>query len=481
MSTTISSSPQSQHPGTNRYSQHAQWPKQPISNPFSGPAAGHDFKTVPNLSFFDDNKPSCPKKTFGDYLATTSMSLHMGSNLLLFFSPWIALGAARWSKPLQKYLASTSLLPQSISTAGRERFISLLQDKKRLGEFIQSKGVSFAKLLQLNTGWQVGIFTQQPSKSLSSIISVIAMSANMFKYRQILDCTDNLASFLWFAGESNDIKNNVDPAHRREWNLKRFLHPFEKQADGSGSAITSAIRFISKDCTYAMSPKPWQEFYQALKNYRQTDWKSPQAFQTAVGAQLNLFAFAGLFGSYLLTNHGKRLMVENTANALSSVLANCSKYLVAASAIAYVPVLVRALPSWQDKENLMTILGVPLSVTYQVLQASPIKLDTRKGLFVIGSPMVNEGKRLNGKRYRSQVDYLKFLYAQAINNPRLTAQDVLQFLQTHPKEVESMTQYMGKNRVDYIMGKLRIATQQQNQKHTSLADFLLPMMQEGAS
>lgn len=478
MSTAVYPSFQFQNPSSTRYFQHEKWSKQVSPNPFSGPSGNTEAKTMPNLSFFDDNKPAQPKHTFGDYLATTSMSLHMASNLLLFFSPWIAAGAVKWSNPLQKYLAQ---LPRSISASQKERFLALLQDRKRLGELIQSKGVSFAKLLQLNTGWQVGIFTQQPSKSLSSIISVAAMTSNTFKYRQILDCTDNLASFLWFAGESNDIKNNIDPAHRREWDLKRFLHPFEQQADGSGSAFSSALKFISKDCAYAMSMKPWQEFYRALKNRKETNWKLPQSYQTAIGAQLNLFAFMGLLGSYLLTHHGRRLMMETTAKTLSTALTNCSKYLVAASAIAYVPVLVRALPSWQEKENFMTILGVPLSVTYQVLQASPIKLDTRKGLFVIGSPMVNEGKRLNGKRYRSQVDYLKFLYAQAVNNPQLTAQDVLRFLQSHPKEIESMARYMGQNRVDYILGKLKIAVQQQSQTHLSLADYLLPMIQEGAA
>lgn len=469
------------NPAIVRPFQHDNLEKHTTETFFPGTYVSNESKTQPNLSFFDENKPAQPKKTFGDYLATTSMSLHMTSNLLLFFSPFIALGAVRWANPIQKYLTNTSLWPHSFSESQRERFFNVLKDRKKLAEIIQSKGVSFAKLLQLNTGWQVGLLTQQPSKSLSSIISVIAMTSNMFKYRQILDCTDNLASFLWFAGESNDIKNNVDPAHRREWNLQRFLHPLTKQPDGSKSAISSAVKYISKDCAYAMSWKPWQEFYQAVKNYKNTNWKSPQAFQTAVGAQLNLLAFLGLLGSYLLTNYGRNLMIEKTAQTLSASLAKCSKYLVAASAIAYVPVLVRALPNWREKENLMTMLGVPLSVTYQVLQASPIKLDTRKGLFVIGSPMVNEGKRLNGKRYRSQVDYLKFLYTQAVNNPELTAQDVLSFLQSHPNEIKSMTQYMGKNRVGYILNKLKMAVQQQNQQRISLANFLLPMMNEGAA
>jgi hypothetical protein len=482
MSTTVPF-PQFQRPAVPYHSQtflYKGLPKPAVESPFSRSSGTESSRGLPDLSFFGgDKQPAKPKKNFGDYLATTSMSLHMSSNLLLFFSPWIAAGALKWKQPVQKYLMNAPLLKQAVSTAKRESFLKVLQNPSKLAEVIQSKGVSFAKLLQLNTGWQVGIYTQQPSKTLSSAISTVAMTSNMFKYRQILDCTDNLTSFLWFAGESNDIKNNVDPAHRREWDLKRFLHPFSKQPDGSGNILSSAGKYIAKDCAYSMSLKPWQEMFEAVKNYKQTNWKSPQAFQTAVGAQLNLFTFAGLFGSYLLTHYGKRFMLEQTANRLSAKLTNISKYLVVGSVIAYIPVLVRALPTWKERESFLTILGVPLSITYQVLQASPIKLDTRKGLFVIGSPMVNEGKRLNGKRYRSQVDYLKFLYAQAVKNPQLTAQDVLQFLNTHPDEIKSMSQYMEKNRVDYIIKKLKMAEQQQRHQNISLANVLLPMMKEG--
>jgi hypothetical protein len=460
---------------------------------------------VSNLKFYSDKKNPRSQKGFGDYLAATSMSLFIGANLILFSSPKIAAAAQRWPQHFNN-LINHCWLSGVFSETNRKKFTIILQDPVKLAQTIQAKGVNIAKLLQLNTGWQVGLHTQQPSKSLSSILSASVMSyAFLVKYKPIFDCVDNLASFLWFAGESNDIKNNIDPSHRREWDLKRILHPSSISSDDKRWIFSSLVKYISSDCVYAMSFKPWKEFYHALKNKKLTNWKAPQAFQTAIGAQLNLFAFISLFSSYLLNLHTQKIttvlshisqkmsekfpfllqllrgngMGQENVLKFSKRFMKVGKYFVAASVIAYVPILVRALQDWRQKENMMTLVGVPLSVTYQVLQASPISLNTHKGLFVIGSPMVNEGKRRNGKRYRSQVNYLKFIYQQAQQNPQLTAKVVLHFLNTNSQERKMMIQAISQNRVDYIEAKLKEAILQQQFYNISLSQFILPMMQEG--
>jgi len=221
--------------------------------------------------------------------------------------------------------------------------------------------------------------------------------------------------------------------------------------------------------------------YSIIKNYKHTDWQSPKSCETAIGAQLQLVTFFGLVASYLFKEYGRGFCKEATAHSLSKSLTLLSKYSVLASAISFVPISVRAWQNKKETTSLLTLAGVPLAATYQVLHASPLTLDPRKGLFVIGFPLINEGNLCNSKHYRNQVDYLKFIYSKAVQNPQLRAEDFLNYLQTNPQEIDMMTKAMGPHRVDFIRGTLQNAKQEQIKNNTTLGVYLRPMMQENGS
>jgi hypothetical protein len=434
-----------------------------------------NLNAVPNLSFFQGQLTPEPKKTFGDYLSQTGITIFMGLNLLLGLSPWIAKSPA-----VAQVTRQILTKPGQPLSANKQFFVAQVSDPQKLKEWLQ-RLISFAYLFQLNTTWQVGVITQQPSKLLTVVTGAIRESLQILKPAGFLQAGSYLSNFLWYAGETNDIKNNNNPAQRREWDPRRLTHLLFSQSKESGrtwsSELTSLMKYMMQDFQYALSSKPWRDFRQALRN--KSDWQTPQSYQTAIGAQCNMAAFIGSLATLLAesqanTNYGK--IPDVMACNLPRYCRSFTKIMAACSIIAYVPIVMRSLLNWKEKESLLTLMGVPLTTSYMVLLASR-EISTAKGFFAIGAPMINEGKRLNGKKYRAQVNYLKFLYRLSRQNPKLTAQDILQFLRANPNELKAMEKQMGKVRVNYILNILITGTREQAFKQVSLTNYLMPIMQ----
>ncbi|MCE3236110.1 MAG: hypothetical protein K0Q50_2290 [Vampirovibrio sp.] len=468
----------------------------------------------PNLSFFQNNKPTEPQKSFGDYLARTSLSVAMLLNLMLFASPQLA--KLRW---VQEKFIQPQLLKNNIANPSKP-----LAPVQALKHLIQ-KWLSLSYLFQLNTTWQVGMHTQQPNKLLTVATGAIREALMFRKVTPVLQSGSYLSNFLWYAGETNDIKNNNDIGQRREWDPRRLLHLFSGQGGNGGlskPAITdkmkqgqdklqnagremlSLLKYLAHDYIYVVSLKPWQGLLQSVKD--RESLTTPQPYQTALGAQFNILAFAAQLLSIGQESRIKKntpllkdipLANWNNAQALQEKLGSIApekleelarlqkmpvylqrsaKILGALGIAAYIPIVMRALQSKSEPESVLTFLGVPLVAGNQVMLASR-NIETMKGLFALGAPMINEGKRLNSKKYRAQVNYLQFLYNTAQQNPQLTAADILRFWRTHPEELKGMKLYMGQNRVDYMIEKLQDAAIKQQSRRISLVEVLMPLMQ----
>lgn len=473
-------------------------------------AGAYSGYAAPNLSFFQNNKPTEPQKSFGDYLARTSLTVAMLLNVLLFASPELA--KLKW---VQERVINPRLLKHNLANPNKP--LAPLQALKHL---IQ-KGLSLSYLFQLNTTWQVGMHTQQPNKLLTVMTGVAREAMMVRKVSPVLQSGSYLSNFLWYAGESNDIKNNNDIGQRREWDPRRVAHMFSRQAGGAGamaankmqawkerlnhagSETWSLLKYLGHDYAYAVSLKPWQGLFRSLKDGESL--KTPQPYQTALGAQFNILAFAAqllsigressvkginpLLKDIPLAHWDNAKVLQEKLGKLSPEklqefaqlkklpvrLQRSAKVLGALGVAAYIPIVMRALQSKSEPESILTFLGVPLTAGNQVMLASR-NIETMKGLFALGAPMINEGKRMNSKKYRAQVNYLQFLYNTAQQNPQLTAADILRFWQTHPEELKGMKLYMGQTRVDYLMEKLQNAALQQQSRQISLIQFLEPLM-----
>jgi hypothetical protein len=447
-----------------------------VGNPFGRTFARYGSNATPNLSFFQGNISREPHKTFGDYLSQTSMTLLMGLNLLLFVSPWVA------KSPAVAQFAKNALVRQGKSLSPKAKVIlEQISNPKKLKELLQ-RFISFAYLFQLNTGWQVGIHTQQPSKLLTSITGAIRESLQIMKPAGYLQAGSYLSNFLWYAGETNDINNNNHPAQRREWDPKRLVRLlFGQSAENGatwGSELSSLCQYVMQDYRHALSLKPWKELVHSLRN--ETNWHTPQSYQTALGAQFNMAAFIGSIATLVAESKLKNIPVQKLSEAASKIplrLRTFTRVMAACSVVSYAPIVMRALQDWKTKEGVLTLLGVPLTTTYQVLLASR-EISTNKGFFALGAPMINEGKRLNGKKYRAQVNYLQFLHRLSVQNPQLTAVDILRFLYTNPDELKAMELHMGKVRVNYILDMLKAGARRQQTGQLSLAVYLASIMQK---
>lgn len=491
-----------------------QWKRAVASN--TAYAGAYPAYSSPNLSFFQNNKPTEPQKSFGDYLARTSLSVAIACNLLLFLSPWIA------KTPSIKQFVEKQLIRSGRSLPPfAQNVANTLGDPKKLKELFQ-RGLSFSFLFQLNSTWQTGIQTMQPSKLLTVITGAMRESIMMCKVIPFLQAFSYFSNFLWFSGETNDIKNNNDPLHRREWDPRRLVNIFsakdgvkpgnfsgkdggaqQGKTAGVGHELSSLLKYLMQDYKYALSYKPWQGLVQSIKNH--DDPRTPQPYQTALGAQFNMIAFVAQLASVGLENSRKKkydvlksikMADWDNAEVMKKVakteaelqlfaklkkvpghLQSVAKIMSLASIISYAPIVARALKNKNEKDSYLTLIGVPMMSVNQVMLASR-EIQTLKGLFGVGGPMIHEGNRLNSKKYRAQVEYLQFLSRLAIQNPQLTASDVLRFMNSHPEELKAMRLNMGKARVEYLLERLQAASQQQQSQHVSLAAFLAPMMQE---
>lgn len=423
-----------------------------------------------------------------DVLAKTSLAGMVAVNIPLLFSPQISRKAEQM---LQQRLLARSA--QEAETR-MDKVLKHMADNLKLKQTLIRLN-SFATILQLNTGYQVGINTQQPSKSLSSLSGTLYQLAMMKFPTPFMYAWSYVSSFFWFAGETNDIKNNNNPGERREWDQKRLFKALGKDrqagAPGFFQELKSMTRFMFKDAAYALSLGPWKDLINSIREKR--DWKKPQPYQTAIGAQLNIIAFLGVLGAKFAQMREKALNPElgtlkkyrefkdwpEAAKRIPNRFSKFSKHVMLFSIISYMPVLMRALQSKNEADGVLTCLGVPLITAGQVLKAS-LSLESLQGLFNLGGPIVNEGKRINSKKYRAQVNYLNALHDMARENPGLKAQDVLGYLQSNPKELKTMAETMGQFRVNFILNMLQAGVQQQAIQNISLADYLLPIMKMGA-
>lgn len=433
-----------------------------------------------------------PKRTAWDILAKTSLAGMTVVNGGLFLSPHIA-----------KTLAKQSV-QRNIKTVIGNRFgekwgskIEQWAQKNSNYDTIKAnftRAAAFTGLLQLNTGYQVGINTQQPSKSLSSLTGTMTQALTCLKveipYFQTLTY---LSSFFWFSGETNDIKNTNNPGQRREFDQHRLFRAFkgEQRAGEKGffNELWNTLKFMGKDFRYTLSNGPWKNLQDAIKN--KEDLKKPQPYQTAIGAQLNLLAFIAASAAFLAqkreikNNPHLKLEMKDFGKWPAEVrkiperFTRLSQFVMVFSIISYLPVLMRALQSKGEVDGALTFMGVPMITGSQVLKGTQV-IKHWQGLLSMGSPIVNEGKRINSKKYRAQVNYLTALQQEALRNPSLRATDILQQLESNPQQLKAMAETMGQFRVDYILNLLRAGAIKQQTEPVTLASYLQPLLTLGA-
>jgi len=431
-----------------------------------------------------------PQKSGWDILAKTSLGTMFVVNTAMLFSPLMT-RAARCYLASPEQLGRLKDSPEWVMKAVKH--IADREDKDLLLKTLTGLN-SYATLAQLNTGYQVGLNTQQPSKSLASLSGTVSQLATMWKpgilYTQ---AWSYLTSFFWFSGETNDIKNNNTPGQRREWDQKRLLRAWRHQSQTQanqpsfGDEMKSVFRFMGNDCRYTLSSGPWKNLLDSIR--KRESLLTPQPYQTAIGAQLNFLGFLGATGAFLSQVYQK---IKNPALDLSNYkkwpdaakkmpekFSKFTKFVMLFSIISYLPVLMRALKSKNEMDGALTFIGVPLITARQVYLGG-LSLKHWQGLFNLGGPVVNEGKRINSKKYRAQVNYLEALYQQAQANPNLTASQVLAYLQSNPMELDKMALSMGQFRVDFILNMLREGIRRQSTEQITLADYLLPVMKMGA-
>lgn len=422
-------------------------------------------------------------------MAKTSLGAMLVVNSAMLFSPLIA-------KRLKSYATPDKLKEIGQKTSPKVAdWVQKNADYTNLKTTLTRLG-AYAALLQLNTGYQVGINTQQPSKSLSSFMGTLTQLGVVLKaeipYVQTLSY---LSSFFWFSGETNDIKNTNNPGHRREYDQRRLLKAFRgeqgKAAPGFFQECANAFKFMGKDFKYTLSTAPWQSLKNSLRDKQ--DLKTPQPYQTAIGAQLNFVAvITATMAFWAQVREKARAKKENEIlefakfkewppqyKKLATPFMHVTQGVMVFSIISYLPVLMRALQNKGEIDGALTFVGVPMITASQVLKGT-LDIKNLQGLLNMGSPIVNEGKRLNSKKYRAQVNYLSALQAQAQRNPGLKAHHILSYLESHPDELKSMTLLMGDFRMNYILDLLRNGVIRQQTQNISFSDYLSPLITMGA-
>lgn len=462
--------------------------------PADKPGFGKDFTgksaSSPKLNEADEPEAGAQHQSAWDVLAKTSLAGMLAVNTTMLFSPAISKAAAKYmeSPEFKKSAAKAPkwLLDQMEKVAERKKTGTFLPLLKRMNVF--------TALLQLNTGYQVGLNTQQPSKSLSSFMGTLNQLLTVFKAEiPYVQTFSFLSSFFWFSGETNDIKNNNNPGQRREWDQRRLFKAWKKEkgddSPGFGAEVKNMFSFMGKDIKYTLSLAPWKNLFESFRN--KEDLKKPQPYQTAIGAQLNLLAFltatVGFATQVAIKLKNPKLGLKlsqfskwpEPLQVVPNRISKVTQGIMVFSIISYLPVLMRALQSKGESDGVMTVLGIPLITAGQVLKGNT-SLKRWEGLFNMGGPTVNEGKRINSKKYRAQVVYLTNLHEQAMRNPALKASDVLADLRSHPEKLEQMKLSMGNFRVEYILKLLQTGVEKQRMENLNFADYLLPIMKMGA-
>lgn len=518
--------------------------------------SGNDgVQKTSNQIFAKGQTPDSLRTTWWDVMAKTSLATASVLNIALFASPFLSNRLRLWiTQPGQKKRLKETLsqaaarFNQTFATSERAWFKDLPQKLERQVEHLETLGdkqklanqltrwSSFANLFQLNTGYQVGINTRQPSKTLASISGFFSQSALIYKLAPFLQCWTYLNSFFWFAGETNDIRNNNSPEARREYDLKRIFKFFSRdkanvveneasspkpqrpsiapqsqaslafarqkstQQESSLSEKPSTLwgevkalcKYMGQDFQYALSAAPWKDLGHALENRQDQDWKKPASYQTAIGAQLNLMAFVTAASGYFAQSYMKRLhphlnridfsLWKDCYKVLPNRFLNLTKLIMVPSIISYVPVLMRAFQNKGEADGILTILGVPLITISQIMNAS-FKLESIQGLLRLGSPVVNEAKRINSQKYRAQVQYLQEVYQKALQDPTFTAEQALVELEAFmadPKQAALLEKSMGEFKIGYLQELFRTIAQDCHTQNKSFAEVLLPKMQLGA-
>lgn len=464
----------------------------PADRPGFGKDSTGKRDSQPGSKEVDEPEVGAQQKSAWDVLAKTSLAGMLAVNTTMLFSPAISKAAAR-------YIESGAFQKSALGEYGwmkgfMDKVANRNPDNKNTFLPLLTRLNAYTALVQLNTGYQVGLNTQQPSKSLSSFMGTLTQLATIIKsdipYVQTLSY---LSSFFWFSGETNDIKNNNNPGQRREWDQRRLFRAWKKEKNDDTPELQKEVKgmlsFMGKDFKYTLSFAPWKNLIESIRN--KEDLKKPQPYQTAIGAQLNLLAFFTATACFatqvaiMLKNPNKGLKLSQFSKwpdplkVIPNRISRVTKGVMLFSIISYLPVLMRALQSKGESDGILTVLGVPLITGGQVLKGH-VNLNHWQGLFSMGGPVVNEGKRLNSKKYRAQVVYLTNLHEQAMRNPALKASDVLADLRSHPEKLKQMKLSMGNVRVEYILKLLQTGVEKQRLENLNFADYLLPIMKMGA-
>lgn len=391
-----------------------------------------------------------PKKhPWSDRLAITAMGLFLLSNTLLLVSPFISKQARR--------------IPDTFQLNSLLRGIA---DHKAFSKKLWQLS-SLAGLLMLTSNYQTSINTQQPSKLLATGIFAVGYLGHFLKPNALFQICPFLGSVFWFAGERNDIVNSNHPQYRREWDLKRLFQKPAASKETVDARVASVIGFMGTDLKRTFSFEPWREW--AKRFFKKSDWTIPQAYQTALGAQLNLISSLGIL-ALLAMNQRTTAAMKISLNTILKISAALG------SIMTFLPLAARANQNRQEIDGAMTLAGIPLCIAARTVLASPF-LNHWKGIGALGSGFVTEGKRQNSKKYRAFVDYVKTLHGQALVQPNLTAQDVLRNLALNPQEEARLKRSMGQTRVDFLKNLLLAAPQNQKARHLTLAQYLTPFIQ----
>lgn len=429
----------------------------------SAPDPARPLKQAPNIVFeaskaLGDNTTQTEKPKSGalDYLAKFGLIGLIVLNITL-------LGSKRLANIAKKLVESNYISKQSRPTI--HSLLKKYSDPEKAMETLK-RAIHLMALIQLSSNFQISINTEQPNKFLASALYGLRSVFMVIQPNKWSESLNFAGSTFWFAGERNDIENSNHPGQRRGLDIRTLLYT-DRQGKTriNRQELTHARHFIADDMKYALSAKPWQELVKNIKH--PTGLNVPKSYQTALGSQFNLFAWLGLFGTLILS----RKPGANTSRLFKALKAFSQFSAAASIIIPSIPLASRAWQSRSESDGLMTLLGIPIATASRVALAAPT-LNTISGIGGIGQPLIQEGKRVNSKKYQMLVKYLRALYDQAQRNPSLTASNVLRQLQESPDTLKVLQGAMGKVRVNYLMDILREGVKQ---PQIPFAAYLYPL------
>lgn len=380
------------------------------------------------------------------------------SSIVLFFSPLVSKNAP---KLLKHWEALRKIIPQLPVSS---KIAKHIENKETLGKRAYQVG-TFAFLFSSIQEMQTAYHAKQPSMMSSAIITTVADIITIFSQAPLYRMLYWPSLILFAAGKRQDIANSNDQASRREWHFFSFADHSNTppQQIVISQSIASFVRYIAEDLRRIYSIQPWRDLKQNITHRKTTDWLEPKpAFSSLAG---QLYTLGGISASLLflpaLFKSHKSYELLQAFNKTSSTFGEL---------IANIPIGARAYQNKTEADGILTLMGIPLRIIGRAFMT-----DQRLYLLAIlhlGYMLRAKGINMNTMERLKAVNYLKMLHTFAIQNPDLTARDVLRDYSQNPSKVLRLKKQVGTREFNFILNTLKQADQAQQARNVSFSEFL---------